>query len=248
MFFFPFLLVGLAGSFIDSVTTRLLDPHEFVGFALGFGSLLVSFLHNPWRWRDLCFGAVALSASACVDAAVADVFLDALSWSSVAMIFTSLVASVVCLLFCVWWIPDRYGFDLMVISTGFNSWPTAPRRTSDAIIHQLVYFCSAAFLEVGVHEVMLSAHWMWSALTGVLCLLLLAYALRISPLSLILYTVASSGFDVAWSASLWTLSRRNVWIQFYVGNAVGLFFLFLLFGTAYVISPRGHYWKSTRDD
>ncbi len=246
MFFFPFLLVGLASSFIDSVFTRLLDSNEFVGFALGFGSLFVSFLHNPRRWRDLGFGAVALSASACVDTAVADVFLDALSWSSIAMIFASLAASIACLLFCVWWIPDRYGFDLMVISSGFNSWPTSPRRTSDAIVHQLVYFCSAAFLEVGVHEVMTNTHWIWSMLAGVLCLVLLAYALRISPLPLLLYTVASSGFDIGISASLWTLSRRNVWIQLYLGFSSGLFLLFFLFGTAYVVSPSKHHWKSTR--
>jgi len=246
MFFFPFLLMGLAGSFIDSVVTRLLDPVEFVGFALAFGSLFVSFLHNPRRWRDLAFGAVALSASACVDTAVADVFLDAIAWSSMAMIFVSLAAAIACLLFCVWWIPDRYGFDLMVISSGFNSWPTAPRRTSDAIVHQLVYFCSAAFLEIGVHKIMLHTHWVWSAFAGLLCLVLLAYALRISPLPLILYTVASSGFDVGISASLWTLSRRNVWIQFYLGISSGLFLLLFLFGTAYVTCPSNHVWKSTR--
>lgn len=249
MFFFPFLLVGLAGSFIDSVTTRLLDPVEFVGFALGGMSIILSWIHRPSKWEDLGFGVIAFLAAACIDTAISDLFLDEFAdWSPVVMIPVSIIASVMCILFCVWWINDRYGFDLMVISSGFNSWPTSPRRTSDAIVHQVVYFLSAALLEVGVHEIMMHAHWLWSLLAGIICLLLLGYVLRMSPTSLALYTLASSGFDVAISASMWTLSQGNVWIQFYLGMSSGLILLFFLFGTAYVVSPKDHRWKSLKHE
>lgn len=243
MLFFPFVLVCIASGLVDSAVSTWLEAHEPWGFVVTGVAIALTLSHNPKRWPDILFGVMILSASSCIDVAVSDAFATIVP--TAITIPVSLGAGFLCILFCIWWIPDEYGFNLLVIYIGFDSWPDKGRPAIYPIVHQLVFFCAAAFIDVGLGDIMQNAHWAWSMTLGIVCTALFSYMFHLRAIPVLLYTLTCSGLDIGYSSVLWSLSRGHVWAQFFLGFSAGFTLLLLVFGLGYVLEPHHYKWKFT---
>ena len=241
MYSFPFILIALTSGFFDSATERLLAEYEYWGFALAGGCMLLSFFIYPKDRSGVLFGIMAMMSAGLVDIGLGDLLESAPHvWVSVLFV---MVVGIVSISFCTWLIPDEYGFQLLISSTAFTVWPDdGHRRMVLPILHQFVYFMGCSAFDLAVSMVMRHTHWAVSYACGLVCGAVCVFMLPVRPLQLLIYFLATSGFDSAASAIGWEVCS-DVWIQLVFGTLASLWLLFAIFGLAYLVGPHKHQWK-----
>ncbi len=240
MYSFPFILIALTSGFFDSATEHLLEGHEYWGFLLAGGCMLLSLVLYKDK-SGVFFGILAMMAAGLIDIGVGDLLEEAPHlWISVMLV---LIIGTLSVLFCTWLIPDEYGFQLLISSTAFSIWPDdGNRRMLWVWMHQFVYFIGCAAFDLAVFLAMKHTHWAVSYACGLVCVCISVYLLPVKFMQLIIYFFATAGFDTA-AAAVGSQVSDNLWIQLIFGVLTTAWLLFAVFGLAYVLEPHRHRWK-----
>lgn len=231
MYSLSFVLIGLTASLFDAgVSTLMKDDYAYWGFLLAGVAILVNWVTFQHTLTDVTMGFLAMVAASQIDLIFSD-------WSDttndeVVSAITAVAAGMLCILFCVWLIPDKYGRQLMVTAAnpaGFLFALDGKHKVLVTIVHQLVFFVGSALLDVGVVIVTRHTHWVASfacgAVVGTLALALLQNDMH--WLELTCFVLASAGLDLGLGAVSVALSP-NVYVRVVWGTTTTLWTMMML--------------------